>query len=61
MCWDTIGQQKVGVCETCGVGQQIFSGLRCVRQFTDYLYTDLAQIAEKYKLRIVVFAHNSKG
>ena len=61
MCWDPISQQKAGFCETCGVGERIFSGFGCVRQFTDYLYTDLAQTAEKYKLRIIVFAHNSKG
>ena len=40
---------------------QVFWHGDVVKEFTDYLYTILAKVAEKNKTRIIVFAHNSKG
>ena len=45
----------------CGVGFQKFFGPGCVKDFTEYLYFDLAKKAEANKTRVLVFAHNSKG
>ena len=54
-------KKKTGECPTCGVGQIKFNGPSCVKQFTDYLYLNLAKEAEKNKSKIIVFAHNSRG
>jgi len=48
-------------CETCGTGYKEWFGFGCVRQFTDYLYNDVAVQAEKAKCNVFVFAHNARG
>ena len=61
-CYDFNNKEKsVPQCEDCGVGQKLFEGGDCVKKFGDFMYKDLAKVAEKKKARILAFAHNFGG
>ena len=60
-CYDHNEKAKLGSCNDCGDGRQVFQGIDCITRFGDYLYKRLAKDAEKKKARIIAFAHNFGG
>jgi len=48
-------------CNICHGNTNIYFGKSCIIKFVDYLFNDLAKIAEKNKSLIFAFAHNARG
>lgn len=60
-CYDLKLRRKVSDCAICLEGRKVYFGNKCVSEFGDFLYKELALQALNHKIEIYVYAHNAKG
>ena len=61
-CWNyETNKRNLDLCTNCGHNEKIYWGRKCVKQFGDYLYQELAIKAQKSNSQIYCYAHNLKG
>ena len=61
VCWMEDDGQRREYCTTCGTKYRTYFGTKCIKNFCDYLYNNLAPNAAKNGAYVYIYAHNAKG